>query len=470
MDIKKHSWRTALRRWSHRLVRAAIARLPTAWRFALFRTMVSCDPTPDPRLELKIADSREELEACFALLHDAYVGEGFMKPDPSGLRVTIYHALPTTTTLCAKVDGRVVGTLSLIRDGVFGFPMQSAFDLTQVRAKPGQIAEVSALAIHPEFRRTGGWILFPLLKFMYEYCTRYFDTRHLVIAVNPDKIELYESLLFFRRLVAQPVDRYDFANGAPAVGATLDLEAAYSQFRSVYSGRGQRRDLFRYFVHTNLPNIQWPSRAYHTTNDPVLTPELLDHFFNRRTQVFASLDARRRMLVRSIYDAISYAGVLPLVDAPTGIALRRHPRFSVRCPAQLTLAAGTPADPTPMTLVVTEVSREGFRALGQGPLPVGLQGRLDVELGRDVMATIQCRILRMTSAGTPSQHAFYVEVSDEAWQQCVSALETGQTHADLKPTTGRRSCRPCQDSRDPRKPSIRLGPPDGLAPEAVAAI
>ena len=72
------------------------------------------------RLELKVAETREELEACFTILHDAYVASGFMKPDPSGMRVTIYHALPTTTTLCAKWEGRVVGTISMIREGVFG--------------------------------------------------------------------------------------------------------------------------------------------------------------------------------------------------------------------------------------------------------------------------------------------------------------------------------------------------------------
>ena len=56
-----------------------------------------------------------------------------MKPAPSGLRATIYHALPTTTTLCAKFDGQVVGTLSLIRESVFGFPLQAIFDLKAVR-------------------------------------------------------------------------------------------------------------------------------------------------------------------------------------------------------------------------------------------------------------------------------------------------------------------------------------------------
>ena len=35
------------------------------------------------------------------------------------------------------------------------------------------------------------------MKFMYQYCRTYFDTRHLVIAVNPNRIEMYESLLLF---------------------------------------------------------------------------------------------------------------------------------------------------------------------------------------------------------------------------------------------------------------------------------
>ena len=53
-----------------------------------------------------------------------------MTPDPSGLRVTIYHALPTTTTLCAKYDGQVVGTITLIRESVLGVPAQAIFDLS----------------------------------------------------------------------------------------------------------------------------------------------------------------------------------------------------------------------------------------------------------------------------------------------------------------------------------------------------
>jgi hypothetical protein len=200
--------------------------MPQSMRFAAYRNFVRCDYAPDSRLKLKIADSREELEACFRLLHDAYVGSGFMRPDPSGIRVNIFHALPTTTTLCATFDDQVVGTISLIRESAFGFPLQSIFDLHALREKRGRIAEVSALAVDVNFRNTGGTVLFPLMKFMYQYCDAFFDTRHLVIAVNPRHIEMYESLMLFQRLAENQVDNYDFANGAPAVGATLDLNLA----------------------------------------------------------------------------------------------------------------------------------------------------------------------------------------------------------------------------------------------------
>ena len=418
-----------LRRGLRLMVRAVVARLPRPWRFALFRSMVECDPAPDPRLELKIAETRDELEGCFGLLHDAYVAAGFMKPDPSGLRVTIYHALPTTTTLCAKVDGRVVGTLSLIRDGVFGFPLQSAFDLSAVRSKSGQIAEISALAVHPDYRKTGGWILFPLMKFMYEYCTRYFDTRHLVIAVNPDKIELYESLLFFQRLQAAVVDRYDFANGAPAVGATLDLQAALGQFKRVYSGKTQRRNLHRYFVDTQLPNIRMPFRPYHTTNDPVLTPELIDHFFNRRTQGFASLDDRHKLLLRSIYGGSAYMPVLPEVEKPGRVALRTHPRYSVRCPAVFTPGPGRVE--SSIALKVIELSRRGCRAECITALPIGMSGHLEIELGAGRFARLRAEVVRLIRDGTPRRYGLRIDRPNDDWLSCVNALETGHTYSDL---------------------------------------
>lgn len=404
--------------------------MPRPARFALYRSMIDCDASPDRRLELKIAETVDELEACFKLLHDAYVASGFMRPDPSGMRVTMYHALPTTTTLCAKYAGRVVGTITIIREGSFGFPMQSAFDLAGVRAKGGNIAEISALAVHPDFRATGGNILFPLMKFMYEYCVGYFDTRHLVIAVNPNRIELYESLLFFRRLQDTIVDRYDFANGAPAVGATLDLHVAPRLFDRAYHGKRDRKNLHKYFLQTHLPNIRHPGRPYFTTNDPVMTAPMLDHFFNRKTNVFERLDERKKQALHTIYDHASFAAVLPASDGASrsgaeGIGAQR---YSVKCPAHLDSTAAHRSQS--YDLDVTEVASDVFRARSCVPLPPGVGGQVTIDLGERVRSVVQAIALPRRLANSV-EYCFKVQSPDSAWRDCVNALQRSQTYADL---------------------------------------
>ncbi len=424
----KRSLGSVGRRCLNRSVRTVLKLAPQKSRFALIRSMAQCNPNPDPRLELKIAETREELEGCFSLLHDAYVGSGYMKPDPSGLRVTIYHALPTTTTLCAKFDGRVVGTLSIVREGVFGFPLQSVFDLGSVRAQGGNIAEISALAIHRDFRKTGGSILFPLMKFMFEYCTQYFDTRHLVIAVHPERIELYEALLMFRRLRASVVDQYDFANGAPAVGATLDLTLAPALFERQYGGRRPEKDLHRYFTQVRMPNIRMPSQPYFTTNHPVMTPDLIEHFFVRRTQVLDTLNERQRCLLRSIYDMKDYDAVLPTVspEAAQRVAIRRQDRFSLRCPAQLRLGQGQR-----YTMSVTRLADDGFEAETSDPLPQGVSGQVVVQLGRTVRSVIEATRREEKASPAARRYGFRIDQPDAAWRQCVAALRSVRTHADL---------------------------------------
>uniref|UniRef100_Q47JF3 N-acyl amino acid synthase FeeM catalytic core domain-containing protein n=1 Tax=Dechloromonas aromatica (strain RCB) TaxID=159087 RepID=Q47JF3_DECAR len=416
--------------------RKLFSMLPQKSRHNVYRSLVDCNPDPNKRLVLKIAESKEELEACFKLLHDAYVSSGFMTPDPSGMRVTIYHALPTTTTLCAKYDDQVVGTLSLIRESAIGFPLQRIFDLTGVREKEGQIAEVSALAVHPRFRRTGGTILFPLMKFMYEYCTTFFDTRHLVIAVNPRHIEMYESLLFFKRLTANVVENYDFVNGAPAVGATLDLKHAPEILRKAYAGKAPNRNLYHYFLETKLANIQIPHRRFFTTNDPVLTPELIDYFFNKKTSVFADLSDRKKALLHLIYDLPEYRKILPAIpDKGEGVVqqIRQHRRFSVKCPAKL--ANSTAFIDKPISVEVNEVSRYGFRARVAQQIPAEVWLNATVQLGLNEISRLTVQAVQETDVDDQHYCGFRIGEPDLVWRKFVTALYEGHTHTDLDQAT-----------------------------------
>ncbi len=429
----KNSLASTARKTFHQGLRKAFSFFPRPIRFAIFRSFADCDSNPDPRLVLKIAETKEELEACFRLLHDAYVDSGFMKPDPSGMRVTIYHALPTTTTLCAKFDDEVVGTLSLIRESVFGFPLQSIFDLSKVRARKGKIAEVSALAVHPKFRKTGGAILFPLMKFMYDYCTTFFDTRHLVIAVNPNRIELYESLLFFQRLTENHVRNYDFANGAPAVGASLDLREARLQLKRAYGKKKPGKNLYNYFIKLKLPNIVIPGRRFYTTNDPVMTPELLNYFFNQRTKVFNNLESNEKALLYSIYNLPKYAQYLPagIADGDPARAARQHARYSFKCSGIFDVELGGQRESVEINVV--DCSLHGFLAHARSPLPSQVWGNAVIRLGPNEQSRV--RALAVAAKKDVGFYGFKLAEPDLVWRKFVAALEAGTTHDDMDNAT-----------------------------------
>ena len=249
--------------------------------------------------------------------------------------------------------------------------------------------------------------------------------RHLVIAVNPAHIEMYESVLFFSRLTQNVVDRYDFVNGAPAVGATLDLQEAPQLFERAYGHKPGRRNLHRFFVHDTLPAIRWPQRPWHISNDPVLTPALLDHFFNHRVAVLAALEPRRLHLLHSLYDTAPWTAVLPPLPAGggggDGIGLRREPRHSMKCPATLHLAGR--ADLAPQPLTVLEVSGHGCRARALRPLPDGASGLLVAELGQGVNSRVQVEVVRRARDDHGLSYGMSVIEPDAAWARCVAFLE-----------------------------------------------
>jgi hypothetical protein len=271
------------------------------------------------------------------------------------------------------------------------------------------------------------------MKFMYEYCTAFFDTRHLVIAVNPRHIEMYESLLFFRRLTARVVENYDFVNGAPAVGAALDLKHAPEIFLKHYSNKPLRRNLHHYFLETKLPNIQIPHRRFFTTNDPVLTPELIDYFFNQKTDVFAGLSNRKKALMHIIYDLPAYQRVLPRLPPEfKDVKVRQHRRFSVKCPGSLTPGDG---DAKPITMEISEVSRYGFRARTEAPAPPEAWLNGLIQLGSKETSRVQVRLVQDTEFEGNHLCGFQIGEPDVVWRKFVNALYDGSTHSDLEHTT-----------------------------------
>ncbi|MBY0415621.1 MAG: GNAT family N-acetyltransferase, partial [Bdellovibrionales bacterium] len=198
--------------------------LPESLRYSLMRKKVRINPAwPSPNLQIKIAETEEELESAYKLLHDSYVKAGYMNPHPTGMRVLPQHLLPQTTTIVAVWSGKIIGTLSLIRDNPFGLPLEKIFDVNDRRANGRRLAEVSSLAVDPKYRGLINTALFPLFRYVYQYARDCFGTHEFVIAVNPSMVDLYLGFMCFEKIKSK-AKSYDFVKGAPAVGLYLNFE------------------------------------------------------------------------------------------------------------------------------------------------------------------------------------------------------------------------------------------------------
>ncbi|HET8577684.1 MAG TPA: hypothetical protein VFO18_11335 [Methylomirabilota bacterium] len=174
-------------------------------------------------LDLGLATERDTLEQAFRLVHDQYVARGYMAPCPSGRRLSLHNALPSTRVFVARSGGRVVGTVTLIPDSPLGLPMSEIYgdELQALRDSGRRLAEASALVIDPEFKRIGMAILMRLIRTMVVYAAQTAGLEDLCIAINPHHAALYRKAFDFETIGT--IKQYGKVNGAPAIALRLDL-------------------------------------------------------------------------------------------------------------------------------------------------------------------------------------------------------------------------------------------------------
>ena len=402
-----------------KLKRKFFSLIPPRTRGKVIRSFVNIQPLP-PHVEVKIARTQSELEQAFALLHDCYVKLGYMDPHPSGMRITPYHALPSTTTLIVEKNGEVIATLSIVRRSTFGFPLERIFDIDFLKINGVRLAEISGLAIAPQYRHNGGQYLFPLLKYMYEYCLNYFGVDVLLIAVNPNQIDFYEHLLFFNRIQEKTVDNYSFVNGAPAVGGYLNLRKAYTDFANHYAGKKENQDLFNYFRSKPSPAFVFPEREFHQISDPIMTPQLLDHFFNKKTDIFARMEEPERGRIARLYNHKKYREVFPENEWDREITRTdRQKRFDVNCEGRICLSKNII-----ISIKVLNVSHEGLCAIVPRKLRYGETLFANVAVGQWEIADLKV----FPVWNKDEQYGFKVDESSENWKKFIAHLNSTLLH------------------------------------------
>lgn len=379
----------------------------------ILRSMLRLPSIP-PGLTIELATGKADLEEAYRLLHEVYVEMGFMERHPSGMRLNVYNMLPHTSTVVAKMQDEVIGTISVIRENQLGLPLDASIDTSFYR-KPGwQIAEVTSLAVARQWRGQGQ-VLFPLLKFVYEYAVGYLKVDVFQIATALDKEDFFRALLFFEP-ISETVYRDPLINGTPAVPLYLNLADGKSKFMRAYGQKGPEADLHGYFTNLELPEFKFPVRAVNQALDPFLTPELFKYFFKEQSDLAERLSDHELHALRSIYGTSS---ILPLLRVPASIppypARRAAQRYVVSCPAIL---EGPDGDES---VQLVDVSETGFRFFSKMPLRLTGSCGFRIQLSNHQSIPI---VAKPVWNRRRREWGFHITETPNGWREFLAHLES----------------------------------------------
>lgn len=380
--------------------------LPTRLRQRIAFRMLKIPSENLEGLIFKIADTEEELEASFRLVYDAYFELGYCEPNETKLRATIYHALPTTTTLIAVFQNQIVGTLTIVRDNRFNLPLEKVFDVSVLRKHSSRIAEITSLVIRKDFRREkGGQVLFPLLKLMYEYSTSYFGVDHLAITIHPKNIDFYQFLLCFEQIPHTEVKTYF---GTPAIALHLDLKCAPQEFKKHYADQPEHKNLYNFFVlKKNENHFLWPKRDYHKINDPIVSFSYFKKLFVHKLKIVKQFQETERRQIESYFDVTSHQNKMG--------SKRKNPRIEVETPCQIFSEYVMLQN----NAIVKDVSRRGLRIYFEKNILLKSEFKISVQISKNKFSVLTAKPVWMSA---DLGMALEITSADQAWDEFIDLI------------------------------------------------
>jgi hypothetical protein len=390
--------------------------LPKSIRHEIYRRQLELPWMPDEDIQFKLVGTTDEFMGAIRVLHDSYVERRFMDRDPQGIRLTPYHLLPNTLTAVAVQKGRVVATMSIIRDNPLGLPMDKIFDLSTLRQNGEILCEVSALAIHPDYRGNGGKLLHSLIRFLWRYAYESFGIDRYVIAVNPSMAELYEAFYLFESLpVNNIVNQYDFVKGAPAVALSLPTMTSYDLIKKVYSKAPLERNLYQFMQLSHHKTEVYPHSEYYKVAHSIVSSEFIRDLRSIIPDLHARFSEETKRLLANQWGVDTFEEI-----GTETVQRQRFAVTSILSPPNSTQGKSSP-------IKVLDVSRSGLKLfIGKHQEMAETTRILKIPLGPSIISQIVAAPVWKNEAGT----AGYKLVSaDQEWHRMINHFEN-QNHLE----------------------------------------
>lgn len=196
----------------------------------------------DPYLHhIEIADGDPHLQASVSqLVRSMYSARGLQVSNESTLAPT---ATPRTTTLVARADERVLGTVTVGADASSGLLADQRYrpEVDRIRKHSKGLCEFTRLAVDP---LSGSQrILANMFNVAFVLARHLHRASDLVMEVNPRHVGYYRRMLGC--IVAGP-ETVCPRVGAPAVLLHLSLEHVQGEIERYHAGKESVRNLYRH--------------------------------------------------------------------------------------------------------------------------------------------------------------------------------------------------------------------------------
>ena len=197
------------------------------------------EDTKEARIER--ACTFDDLRKAYKLVHDVRLSTGSIEPEAGGMRLRVFEMSPDLATFVAKVEGRVIGVLSVSEDTPeFGMPADGPFkvELDCLRARGARLCEATNLAVAEQYRKSS--VPTELMRCAVAHMIKAgYD--QAVVAVRPSHNAFYE-LLGFREIGSERSYSQRFHH--PAVAHCLDID----QYRIFSDGLNATEQFIHHFL------------------------------------------------------------------------------------------------------------------------------------------------------------------------------------------------------------------------------
>jgi ribosomal protein S18 acetylase RimI-like enzyme len=214
----------------------------------------------------------DDLREAYRLVHQVYLGSGFLHPEPAGLRLRIYETTSETATFVAKKDGQVVGVLSVVSDSPdLGLPSDVAFkaELDELRTTGSKLCEVTNQAVDEGYRKSA--VPTELMRCAIAHSVK--AGYHVgIVSVSPSHHGFYD-LMGFRHLGSER--SYSEKIHDPVVALSMDI----NQWRQPVASTSPAEQFMHHFAAVANPFLTQVSDWARQAVRHFLNPELLEQLF-----------------------------------------------------------------------------------------------------------------------------------------------------------------------------------------------